>query len=101
MDNSVFVLKGWRFEAVKSSALSSFGRADMSERFLLPHVPLPEMLFAENALIVTHEATGWSVTFRAEDALETWAKTQRQEHHVEAIEYDVAYTCHYRGSIND
>ncbi|OQR82388.1 hypothetical protein ACHHYP_16141 [Achlya hypogyna] len=96
---SVFSHEGWRFETIKRGALSSAGRAAMAGRFELPHVPLPEMLFADNALLITHMASGLCVRFAAEDALATWAQAQRREHHTAAISFDVAYTCDYRGTL--
>ncbi|EQC28073.1 hypothetical protein SDRG_14166 [Saprolegnia diclina VS20] len=94
----VFAYAGWTFETTKRGALSSTARSAMSDRFHLPHVPLPEMLFGDNLLQATHEASGWRVAFCAEDALATWATAQRDAHHVEATAFDVTYSCAYRGT---
>jgi len=96
-----FDCNGWTFESHKNTALSSSGRLDLSEKYGLPHVPLPEMLFKENVLVVTHQATGWRVLFCAEDALQTWACEQKVNKHIQATEYDFMYGCHYRGSLVD
>ncbi|RYP04712.1 hypothetical protein DL764_004262 [Monosporascus ibericus] len=38
-------------------------------------IPVPEMIFGDNAVRVTHEPTGWAVEFNARDALDAVDKT--------------------------
>ena len=48
---------------------------DMTERL---GIPVPEMIFGDNLVSVTHEPTGWSVSFNAYDALDGVDKTDKK-----------------------
>lgn len=80
-------------------------------------IPIPEMIFGDNLVAVTHAPTGWSVEFRAEDALDLVDKTDRNMLRVayagewsssrertsagikEVVKpYDWSYSTTYRGS---
>ena len=38
-------------------------------------IPIPEMIFGDNLVSITHQPTGWSISFNAEDALDRVDKT--------------------------
>ncbi|KAK3391672.1 TIP41-like family-domain-containing protein [Sordaria brevicollis] len=38
-------------------------------------IPIPEMIFGDNLVSITHKPTGWSIEFNAEDALDRVDKT--------------------------
>lgn len=38
-------------------------------------IPIPEMIFGDNLVSITHKPTGWSISFNAEDALDRVDKT--------------------------
>ena len=38
-------------------------------------IPIPEMIFGDNLVSITHQPTGWSIQFNAEDALDRVDKT--------------------------
>ncbi|ETV83071.1 hypothetical protein, variant [Aphanomyces astaci] len=94
-----FRFRGWKVETQKKAALSTVGRTHLSEACELPHIPLPEIVFGDNYLRLTHEPSGWTVSFNAHDALMTWAQHQRQDAHSTLTSYDVMYSCEYEGSI--
>jgi type 2A phosphatase activator TIP41 len=48
---------------------------DMTERL---GIPVPEMIFGDNLVSVTHAPTGWSVSFNAFDALDGVDKTDKK-----------------------
>ncbi|KAI9675378.1 MAG: hypothetical protein M1817_001282 [Caeruleum heppii] len=79
----------------------------------------PEMIFGDNRVSVTHEQTGWAISFNAFDALDRvdkkgddmlkvaysqeWQKNREKVH--EGIQevvkpFDWSYTTDYKGSIN-
>ena len=83
-------------------------------------IPIPEMIFGDNLVAVTHAPTGWSVEFAAEDALDLVDKTDRNMLRVayagewsssrertsadikEVVKpYDWSYSTTYRGTTRD
>ncbi|ETW10506.1 hypothetical protein, variant 1 [Aphanomyces invadans] len=90
--------RGWIFESFKTVALGTEERTQLSEQCEVPCIPLPEIVYGDNYLRLTHEASGWAVTFNAKDALMSWARHQRQDLHSTLTSYDVMYTCEYEGS---
>jgi type 2A phosphatase activator TIP41 len=83
-------------------------------------IPIPEMIFGDNLVAVTHVPTGWSVEFKAEDALDLVEKTDRNMLRVayagewsssrektsagikEVVKpYDWSYSTTYRGTVGD
>ena len=38
-------------------------------------IPIPEMIFGDNIVSITHPTTGWSIDFNAADALDAVDKT--------------------------
>ncbi|KAL1873971.1 hypothetical protein VTK73DRAFT_672 [Phialemonium thermophilum] len=81
-------------------------------------IPIPEMIFGDNLVTVTHLPTGWSIEFGAEDALDLVDKTGRDMLRVayagewsssrertsagikEVVKpYDWSYSTTYRGTV--
>ncbi|EGS20415.1 uncharacterized protein CTHT_0022450 [Thermochaetoides thermophila DSM 1495] len=81
-------------------------------------IPIPEMIFGDNLVRITHLRTGWGITFRAESALDTvdktgaqgllqvayakeWSRSREQSSAADIREvvrpYDWSYTCCYKG----
>ncbi|KAJ3168639.1 hypothetical protein HDU88_001532 [Geranomyces variabilis] len=59
-------LRGWR---ITTSKVAIFNSAELDRAAQELSVPNPEMLFGNNHLTLTHEASGVNITFRAVDAL--------------------------------
>lgn len=83
-------------------------------------IPIPEMIFGDNLMSVTHVPTGWTIEFGAEDALDLVDKTDRNMLQVayagewsssrektsagikEVVKpYDWSYSTTYRGTTRD
>ncbi|KAL0473480.1 TipA protein [Neurospora intermedia] len=62
-----FVIATRKLPILKSGPIDA-----MSERL---GIPIPEMIFGDNLVSITHRPTGWSIEFNAEDALERVDKT--------------------------
>ncbi|RKP04874.1 TIP41-like family-domain-containing protein, partial [Thamnocephalis sphaerospora] len=108
--------RGWTVETCKKPILSST-EIERAEAAL--SLPMPEMIFGNNYLSVTHAASGFQLSFRALDALrhvavgheaarsvqvayaEDWARTRDDpEEKVEVVKpYDWTYSTDYRGTI--
>ncbi|KAF0696131.1 Aste57867_13107 [Aphanomyces stellatus] len=97
--NKIFRFRGWKIETQKKAALSTDGRTRLSQDCELPHIPLPEIIFADNFVRITHEESGWTAEFNARDALKLWAQRERQGVPSTIASYDVMYTCEYQGTV--
>ncbi|KKA30381.1 hypothetical protein TD95_001004 [Thielaviopsis punctulata] len=98
--------------------ISKAGPIDDMEARL--RIPVPEMIFGDNMVSVTHIPTGWNICFTAYDALDTVDKTDKNMLQVsyardwsssretssadvrEIVKpYDWSYTTSYAGSLDD
>lgn len=80
-------------------------------------IPIPEMIFGDNHVTITHVPSGWSLSFNAEDALDMVSKTEEgmlsvayseewkrdREHHDNGIKevvrpFDWSYSTAYKGT---
>ncbi|KAF4782759.1 hypothetical protein HER10_EVM0002595 [Colletotrichum scovillei] len=83
-------------------------------------IPVPEMIFGDNLVSVSHVPTGWSITFNAYDALDAVDKTDKKMLQVayardwsssrektsagikEVVKpYDWSYSTEYRGTLEE
>ncbi len=83
-------------------------------------IPIPEMIFGENLVSITHVPTGWTITFSAEPALDlvdktganmlqvahasSWSSSREQTSAANIREvvkpYDWSYSTAYRGTLD-
>jgi len=96
--------------------ISKAGPIEQFEKSL--GIPIPEMIFGDNLVAVTHEPTGWAIEFNAHDALDLVDKTDKNMLQVayarswsasreqtsagikEVVKpYDWSYTTAYRGTV--
>lgn len=97
--------------------ISKAGPIEQFEKSL--GIPIPEMIFGDNLVAVTHEPTGWAIEFNAHDALDLVDKTDKNMLQVayarswsasreqtsagikEVVKpYDWSYTTAYRGTVS-
>jgi type 2A phosphatase activator TIP41 len=79
-------------------------------------IPIPEMIFGDNVVSITHVPTGWTLEFNAQDALDRVSKTEegmlqvavaeewkKERSHQEEVKqvvkpFDWSYSTDYRGT---
>lgn len=79
-------------------------------------IPIPEMIFGDNLVSITHVPTGWTLEFNAQDALDRVSKTEegmlqvavaeewkKERSHQEEVKqvvkpFDWSYSTYYRGT---
>ncbi|ORY70135.1 TIP41-like family-domain-containing protein [Pseudomassariella vexata] len=96
--------------------ISKAGPIEAMEKSL--GIPIPEMIFGDNVVTVTHNPTGWSISFNAYDALDAVDKTDKnmlqvaharswsssREEQTAGIKevvkrFDWSYSTEYRGTV--
>ncbi|BDA47484.1 TIP41-like protein [Coccomyxa sp. Obi] len=116
-DNSGVLHKGWRIETRKAP-ISKDAELDAYKATLDNAKNLPEQLFGDSFLRLSHAASGVCLEFKALDALHAWRKDDRppvrvgtaqdwmkaRQKDVEAsgavtFEYDWTYTTSYKGTL--
>jgi len=104
----------WTFDTIKSHILTSEDADTLSDQLTLPH--LPDMLFLQNRLKVTHQS-GASIEYSPVEALkrvndhedlvtvsyaESWLASRKDSPHLNKVvhPYDWTYTTDYKGSLS-
>jgi type 2A phosphatase activator TIP41 len=103
----------WRISARKRPILKAEPIEELSKSV---GIPIPEMIFGDNYIAVTHVQTGWTIEFNAHDALdrvgktsegmlqvavaEEWKKERAHQEEVKQVvkPFDWSYSTTYRGT---
>lgn len=116
-DGSGIHIGGWCIRACKAPIIGE-GKIEEYTRELGNVLTVPEMLFGDSSVDLTHEASGWSISFNALDALrgwraenlpslkvkvaQAWQEARREEisrQEALVLEYDWTYTTPYQGTL--
>jgi type 2A phosphatase activator TIP41 len=106
----------WRITTRKLPILKAGPIDALNERI---GIPIPEMIFGDNFVSLTHIPSGWNLSFDAEDALDRVSKTEegmlqvavaeewkKERSHQEEVKqvvkpFDWSYSTDYRGTTKD
>ncbi|KAG9440304.1 hypothetical protein H6P81_020469 [Aristolochia fimbriata] len=104
-------LRGWVVESRHCPIINSLAREQWEEKLVTSH--LPEMVFGDSSLTLSHEKTGVKISFNAFDALSEWKQEGLPPVEVPAaakwkfrskpsqqviLDYDYTFTTPYCGS---
>ncbi|KAK9390845.1 TIP41-like family-domain-containing protein [Lipomyces mesembrius] len=79
---------GWSIHTAKRAILKSDEIDQITERI---KIPLPEMIFGNNHVIIRHDASGWEIGFNALDALDRVAKHGNPDGGLVKVSYSEAW----------
>ena len=103
----------WKVTTRKQPILKAEPIEEMSQNV---GIPIPEMIFGDNFVSITHVSSGWSISFNAHDALDRVSKTeegmlqvavadewQKERSHQEEVKqvvkpFDWSYSTDYKGT---
>lgn len=103
----------WKITTRKQPILKAEPIEEMSQNI---GIPIPEMIFGDNLVSITHVASGWCISFNAQDALDRVSKTEagmlqvavaeewkKERSHQEEVKqvvkpFDWSYSTDYKGT---
>lgn len=113
MQSAVSKNGAWRLTTRKLPILKAEPIEELHQKI---GIPIPEMIFGDNFVSITHISTGWTLEFRAQDALDRVSKTEegmlqvavaeewkKERSHQEEVKqvvkpFDWSYSTDYRGT---
>lgn len=117
-DGQGISIRGWRVRATKGPIIGD-GQIEACSKQLGGVLTVPEILFGNSNLQLTHQASGTTLSFEAVDALRAWRqedlpplkvtmaqqwqaarREEIQRQQAVVIEYDWTYTTPYQGTVS-